>query len=334
MRLKKIIAIPFLLTIFCVKLLAQPFDLEQVEQAYRPRLKLDNRYIFKTSFSDTTGNFSDVYSNAVFTFPIKTKLNADLNLNPDNFSLKNFLSNPVKIKASQTLGSIHFGYRQTELGYDTLLSKKNFYNVSANVMGIKLDQKFRILFYNFGINVYEQAKPQPSFYPRINALIGRVHVKGLVKKYYYGLGLVYSDGLWIPLPFFGGSLPIGKNYSFNFTLPAAVNFQCKLNKSNIQVGASADGFRSGTEIQGLRSNLNHSAGQVFFMLRHKLSNTAWVRLEAGYYFYSNISISNTFFNSKTYKVQPGPYVNIGLNVLFGQTLFEKVAHKILDKASN
>jgi hypothetical protein len=324
----------FILVLFCSGLIGQTFDLEQVEQVYRPRLKLDSRYIFNSSFSDTTGNFSDLNSNAVFTFPIRSKMDADLNFDPGNFSLKNFLKNPLKIKLSQTLGSIRVGYRQTELSFDTLLPKKNFYNVSASLMGMKLDRKFRIVFYNVGVNVLEQDKTFDQFRPRINALIGRVHVKGLVKKYYYGLGLVYSDGLFIPLPFFGGSLPYGDKFVLNFTLPATVNFQFKLNKTNLYLGASADGFRSGMEMDGMRTNLNHTGGQAFLMVRHKMNNSLMLRFEGGYYFYSNLSISNTFFNSRTYNIQPGPYVNLGVNILFGQTLFEKVSNKVLDKVIN
>ena len=310
---------------------AQSFDIDQVEQVYRPRFKIDNRIIFNSPFQDTTGNFNDFYTNAVVTFPIKTKLDAGLNLDLSNLNFKNILSNSVKVNASQILGSVRLGYRQMNLGFDTLAPQKNFYTLSANVTGLKLDKKFRVIFYNAGINILEQDKTFSKPYPRFSGLIGRVHVKGTVKRYYYGLALVYSDGLFLPMPFFGGSVPIGNKVVFNYTIPATINFQFKFNTLNLFTGVTADGFRTGMEMQDMRTNLNHTGGQAYLMLRQKINNSINFRVEGGYYFFTSINISNAYFNNRDYSIRPGPYVNFGFNFLFGKTLFEKVADKVLDK---
>ncbi|MBC7865197.1 MAG: hypothetical protein IAF38_19640, partial [Bacteroidia bacterium] len=96
--MKKILSV-----LFCAGgiLSAQTFDLEQVEQIFRPRIKWDNRFIIPSNFSDTTGKFSDLYSNAVVTFPIRSRLDADFKLDLSKPNLKDILKNSIRINASQ-----------------------------------------------------------------------------------------------------------------------------------------------------------------------------------------------------------------------------------------
>ena len=308
---------------------SQSFDVDQMEQIYRPRVKLDSRYIFNSTFSDTVGKFNDFYSNAVITFPIKSRLDADFKLDLSDLSLKKILKNSVKVNVSQTLGSIRIGYRQMNVGFDSVLPSKKFYTCSANLMGLRLDKKFRVVFYNLGLSLFEQDKTIQNSSPRFNALVGRMHVKGLVKRYFYGVAFVYSDGLFLPLPFFGGATPLSEKFILNYTIPATLNLQYKSGKINLFLGVAADGFRSGMEMNEMRTNLNHTAGQVFLMLRHKINNSVNFRVEGGYYFYSKLNISNSFFNAREYSINPGPYINFGFNILFGETIFQKITDKML-----
>ena len=334
MLYKRHIYLIFFLLINAYTCFSQSFDIDQIEQVYRPRLKLDSRYIFNSDFTDTTGTFSDLYSNAVFTFPVKSKLDAGFQLDLKDLGLKNLLTNSARLNVSQTMGSVRVGYRQMNLGFDSVLPKKEFYNISANVMGLKLDRKLRVIFYNLGLGFFEQNTTTKNPYPRVNSLIGRLHVKGLVRKYYYGLAVVYSEGLFLPMPFFGGSIPMGNKLILNYTLPAAVNFQYKSGKTSLFAGVVADGFRAGMKMKDVRTNLNHTGGQAYLMLRQRINNSVLIRLEGGYYVFSKLNISNSFFDAREYPVKPGPYLNVGITVLFGQTLFEKIADSALNKAIN
>jgi hypothetical protein len=321
--LKKFLT-PFIL--FPLSFLAQTFDLEQVEQIFRPRIKWDNRYIFSSPVSNTTGSFSDYYSNAVVTFPIRSRLDVGFQLDLTKPNLKDIIKNSVKVHASQTLGSIRLGYRQTNMGFDNP-SPKNFYSLTGGFMGVKLDKKFRVVFYNLSVNFSEQDKTLYHAVPRASGVLGRLHIKSLKKNYYYGIAMVYSDGLPLPIPFFGGSQPVGNNFIINYTIPAALNLQYKKGQSSFYIGAMADGFRTGMQYQDKRININHTAGQAYLLWRQKVGRTFAFRLEGGYYFYSVLNLPKNTVPQNRYQVKPGPYVNIGVNVLFGQNFFDKVLEK-------
>jgi hypothetical protein len=321
----KRLLLPFIFC--CSAITAQTFDLEQIEQIFRPRIKWDTRFILDSPFSDTTGKFSDIYSNAVVTFPIKSKLDASLSLDLSKPNLKDILKNSIRIKASQTLGSVRLGFRQTSLGFDSI-PVKNLYSLTAGFMGVKLDKNYRIVFYNLSLNISEENKTLNQAVPRLSGVLGRLHLKGLRKNYYYGIALVYSDGLPLPVPFFGGSQPISKHFILNYTIPAQLNIQYKNGNTSLTLGGMADGFRSGIRYQDKRVNINHTAGQAYLLWKQKLGKTVSVRLEGGYYFYSVLSYDKKKITRNNFPVQPGPYVNIGINALFGQSLFEKVLDKI------
>ena len=67
---------------------AQTFEVEQIEQLFRPRIRLESKYVFDSNFKDTVGVYNQKEINSVFTFPIKTKFSADVKL--DLSSLKIF----------------------------------------------------------------------------------------------------------------------------------------------------------------------------------------------------------------------------------------------------
>ncbi len=319
--MKKLIHFLFLLPIFDF---SQSYDIDQIEQVFRPRIKCDNRFIMPASFTDTSERFSDFSTSTLVTFPIHTRLDADLKLDLSQLRLKDILRNSVRINASQTLGSIRMLYRQTQLGFDSI-PRKNFYGVSLGFSGVKLDRKYRVVFYNLSANISEENKTINSATPRFSAVLGRLHLKGRFKNYFYGTAIVYSDGLPLPIPFFGGTFPINKHFLFNCTLPTSLNFQFRNEATSIFAGVSADGFRTGLRYKNERINLNHMGGQAFLMWRQKIHRTVTTRLECGYYFYSTLNLSE---RNEVFAIRPGPYVNAGINILFGKNFFERVMERL------
>ncbi len=307
----------------------QTFEIEQLEQLFRPRIKVDTKYIFDSKFKDTLSTFNQKEANAVFTFPLKTKLGADVKLDLRSLKLKDILKNSVRVKASQTLGVIRVNTRQLSMGFDSAAPLKNNYTVAAGVLGASLTKKFRILFYSTNIAIAEQDKTLNKAVPRFSGLVGQLHIRGVKKNFFYGIAASYSDGQIIGSPFLGGSEPIGKHYVFNYTLPVQVNLQYKSNRTLITIGISADGYRTGVDYNTKRLNLNYTSGLCYTNLRYKFSKTFVARAEFGYIFYQNLRFTQTESLRNNFPINNGVYTQIGFNILFGQTIWEKVFESVV-----
>jgi hypothetical protein len=312
---------------------AQTFEVDQIEQLFRPRIRVESKYIFNSTFTDTTGHFNQKELNSVFTFPIKTKFSADVKLDLKSLKLKDILNNSLRFKASQTLGVVRFTGRQMFLSYDTLanaLPQKNIINATMGLMGLRLSKKYRVQFYSATVTIAEQDKTINAAVPRISALFGQLHLRGLKRNFFYGIAATYSDGLFIPLPFFGGSEPIGKHLVFNYTLPAQINLQYKDNKRMVIIaGASVDGYRNGILYFSKRKNLTYFSGLTYANVRYKFSKTLVGKIEGGYVFYQSIKYTKTEGLPTYFHLAPTPYLQIGFSVLFGKTFWEKVFDNVI-----
>lgn len=308
---------------------AQTFEVEQIEQLFRPRLRVDSKYIFDSKFKDTTSTFKQKEANAVFTFPIKTKLGADVKLDLSSLKLKDILQNSVRVKASQTLGMIRVNTRQANIGFDSLPQKNN-YTLAVGILGASLTKKYRILFYSTNIAIAEQDKTLNKAVPRFSGLIGQLHVRGIKKNFFYGAGASYSYGLLVGSPFFGGSEPIGKHFVFNYTLPVQVNLQYKNNHVLLTAGVSADGYRTGMDYNHKRLNVNYTSAVAYTSLRYKFSKTFVAKAEAGYVFYQNLHYTKTDNLRTNFPINNGFYAQVSFNILFGQTIWEKVFDAVVN----
>ena len=149
------------------------------------------------------------------------------------------------------------------------------------------------------------------------------------KIFFYGAALAYSDRLVLPLPFFGGSEPLGDKFIFNYTLPAQINLQYRPNQRFVlAMGINADGYRSGIEYHIKRSNINYTSAMAFASFRYKFGKALVARLEGGYIFYQNLRYTQTDAAVRNYGLRPGAYVQAGFSVLFGKTVWEKVFENI------
>lgn len=314
---------------------AQTFELDQVEQIWRPRIKADFRYVAPTKYKDTSNKFSSTEQSLVFTFPIKTKLGAEIKLDLSSLKLKDILKNSISLKVSQVMGSVKFGSKQLQAGIDSIYSR-NLYYAYAGVFGLKLTKRFRILFYSINTGINEQDKTLNNPAIRANGVIGKFHIRGLRKNYYYGIGASYSDGLFIPMPFFGGMQPIGNKSTINYTLPAQMYYQYKPNLNNaISVGITMDGYRYGMQYKNERINFNYVNANLFTNYRVKLNKTFGFRFQAGYNFVQKVNLTETSVIKKQYPLNPGFYAEAGFFTLFGKNLFEYVLSSVLnDKIFN
>jgi hypothetical protein len=316
------------LSLFNLPFVAQNFEVDQIEQFFRPRLRVDARYTFDSPFADTTGHYNNKEVSTIFTFPIKTKISADVKLDLSSLKLKDILKNSVRFKASQLLGLVRMNGRQAYLGFDSV-PQKNMGGATVGLLGLRLTKKYRVMFWSAGLNISEQDRTFTQAAPRATALIGQLHLRGIRRNFFYGAAVAYSDRLLLPLPFFGGSEPIGKNFIFNYTLPAQINLQYRPdNKLTVTAGVTLDGYRSGIEYHLKRSNVNYRAAMAYGNFRYRLNNALLVRGEAGYIFYQNIHYTQTDISLSNYPLHGGPYVQVGFSVLFGKTVWEKIFENI------
>lgn len=308
---------------------AQTFDLDQFEQAFRPRLRFDARYQPESVFRDTTGRFSNTEGSAVLTFPLRSRFQAGFKLDTAAHGLKELLKNSIRIEASQLLGSVRIGARQVQLGFDSL-DQRTLYTASAGLMGIKLTRKYRVLFWSANVNVSEEDRTLDALVPRFNGLIGKAHIHGLRKQFFYGLALSYTDRLVLPVPFIGGTAPLGGDWTLQYALPVqlAVGFRPKQG-TRFLCGISADGFRSGLEWQDARVNVNHTALRAFMNLRHRLNRTLQVRADIGYALVQSVRFTGLDDGSQRFPVEPALQVGLGVNVLFGGSVMQRLLDDVL-----
>jgi Domain of unknown function (DUF6268) len=310
--------------------MAQSFDIEQFEQVFRPRLRLDLKQQMSSAFSDTLGNFSNTEGTAVLTFPIRSRFDVGFRLDTNARGLGDLLKKSVQVRASQLLGSVRIGGRQVELGFDSL-PMRQLYNASVGVMGIKLTKKYRVLFWSANVNVSEEDATFDAATPRFNGVIGQMHLKGLRRTFFYGAGLSYTDQLALPVPFVGGSAPIGSDWSFQYLLPAqvAVGFAPQ-KRTRFLAGLGLDAFRSGIEMNGARTNVNHGTLRTFLNVRHKAGKHVQVRAEIGYDLVRVVRFTEGDLEPHRYPAQPGLVVGVGVNLLFGNSVFERIVDEVVN----
>ena len=328
------VVLALLVSVSVVSINAQSFEMDQVEQIWRPRIKADFRYVGNAKYSDTTGRFSSTDQNCVITFPIKTKFSADLKLNLSSSIVKDFFKNSVRINASQLMGSVKFGAKQVHTGLDSI-SNRNLYYASAGVFGLKLTKKYRILFYSLNGGFNEQDKTLNTMALRANAVIGQFHIRGLRKNYYYGVAATYGDGKFFPVPFFGGMQPIGERMTFNYTLPAQIYFQYRIDRKNsLSAGVTLDGYRYGMQYKNERVNFSYGTLSAFTTYKLKINKSFGFRLNGGYNIVQRVKLSDIDIHKTSYKMNPGFYVEAGFYTLFGQNLFEQITGSINNNVFN
>lgn len=330
----KIIRIAFLVCC-AASVKAQTFDIEQSAQLIRPRMKLDSK------FTQELGNngslpYKCLENSVGITFPITQKFKTEIDLDLKNFKLKDIFKKNIRVKADQILGTFKITQRNTNLGIDSagVTYNKNLYYVNVGFIGLHLTKKYRIMFYSLNMSMHEEDKTFNQFTPRFSGIIGQYHIKGLRKCLYYGVSMIYSDGLFVPSPFIGGTEPINSRWSFNYTLPVQLNLQYHQNKSYTIFGVKSDGYRSGVYFSDSRINLNYGNAAVFLNFRYRISRTFQAQAECGYNFYQYMSFDNgiqdnKFWPSRTSSpLKSGFYANATLNIYFGKSLLEKVTDQL------
>lgn len=307
---------------------SQNFEMEQIEQIWRPRIKADFRYAASPGYKDSSGSFYYTDETVQASFPIRTKLSAGVQIDLTSGSLKDLIKNSIKIEASQVMLNARLGAKQVHTGLDSIDSRK-LYNAGIGISGLKLTRKFRVVFYSLNAGFNEEDKTIDQMAIRVNGILGQFHIKGMRKNYYYGLVASYTDGVFAPIPFFGGSQPINQKLSFNYTLPAQISFQYKINNNNsVSTGVTLDGFRYGMKFKNDRINFNYVNLSLFAGYRARVNKTFGFRINAGYGLAQRANLKFRDLPRETYKMKSGYYLEAGFYTFFGKNLFQQIAETI------
>ena len=308
--------------------IAQTFDLEQFDQLFRPRVRLDAHWTPSLALADSAGDYEDRSASAVLTFPIHKHWSANVQLDLDGKDLKDILKNTVRVKASQVMGNVRFGSRQVLLGEDA--TPRQLYSASLGALGISLTKKYRVLFWSANLNVSEEDRSFDTAVPRGSAVLGKMHIKGAQRQFFYGLALAVSDHFVLPSPFIGGTAPLGGDWSLQYMLPVqiAVGFKPQA-RTKFMAGIGLDGFRSGIEWNNDRANLNYAGARAFLNVRHKVGDHFQLRADVGYAFAHTARVGSGGDDVGRYPITPGPSFGVGVNVLFGESVLERVMDEVL-----
>jgi hypothetical protein len=181
--------------------------------------------------------------------------------------------------------------------------------------------------------VSEEDRTMDRVVPRFGGVIGKMKVKGLRRQFFYGLAASFSDGFALPVPFIGGSAPIGDRWSFNYVLPLQASFGWKMSDhTRMNFGAGLDGSRSGIDLDEVRRyHLNYGGLRTFVNVRHKLGTHFALRAEAGYIVRHRIAFGTTGVDDllPPLPLEPGPVAMVGVNILFGQSILDRILDEVL-----
>lgn len=314
---------------------AQTFDLDQFDQLFRPRLRVEGRWLPQVGLEKGAGSYEDRSALAVLTFPIHSTFNVNAKLDLTAGSIGELLKNGVRVRASQVMGNIRYGARQVVFD-EALGDTRMLHTASIGALGISLTKKYRVLFWSVNANISEEDRTMDRAVPRFTGLIGQVKVKGLRRQFFYGLAGSVSDGLAFPIPFIGGAAPIGKKWSFNYVLPLQVSLGWKADgRTRLNMGLGLDGSRSGIDALTLsgtsRLNMNYTALRAFVNVRHRLTAHFVLRAEAGYALRHRVSFNpDDIYGVETpVMLRSGPTAMVGINVLFGQSILDRILDEVI-----
>lgn len=312
-----------------VGLSAQTFDLDQFDQLFRPRLRVEGRWLPPFGAEKGHATYEDRSGLAILTFPIHStfNVNAKLDLTADN--IVELLKNGVRVRASQVMGNLRYGTQQV-LFDEALGEARTLHTASIGALGVSLTKRYRILFWSLNVNVSEEERTFDKAVPRFGGVIGKMKVKGLRKQFFYGLAASFTDGLTLPVPFVGGSAPIGKKWSFNYVLPLQASFGWKVSGSTrLNFGAGLEANRSGLELGDQRYNMNYGGLRTFASARHKLSRHFGLRAEVGYMAAHRVRIGDSDDHLSSTVLLPGVSCMVGVNVMFGQSILDRILEEVL-----
>lgn len=310
---------------------AQTFDMDQLDQLFRPRVRMELGAMPGTPFAGASGSIAEHTAGIGFTVPVHRKLSVSAQLDLTAKSWRELLERSVRIRASQVLLTGHYGARDLRMA-EVLDGPRTLHGASLGLMGITLDRRLRVVFWSAQVHVNEEDRTFAGTVPRFTGLVGRMKVKGLRRNTLYGVAAGYSDGLAVPVPFYGGTTPLGKEVVLQYVLPlqAAVVWRPDA-QWRLEGGLGLRADRSGLEYTGERVNFSTVGGRVFAGLRYKSGKHIRWRAEIAYlpeqrYYFGNDDLAGVLTGPR---YPHGLRAMVGVDMLLGGNLLERLVEELI-----
>jgi hypothetical protein len=231
-------------------------------QFFQPSVRLNTEYTPDMG-TRLLGSSSDAlsYGRANFNLilPIKSKLGVKVDWlealkaarNIRSFKLKD-VGKIARIKMYQIFWNVRpqvffLQYSPSDSAQSAYFpQKQQAFGLSTGITGIHTLRRFRLLFYSFNAGFVEDKTSVRQMQPNMTAVIGIAHINRVIYYWYYGAYLNYSNGRFIPAPFFGIEANLAKKLWLNITLPVQMRLGWQLSKmTKLDLVLGLNGYSSG-----------------------------------------------------------------------------------------
>ncbi len=306
---------------------AQSFYLDQFDQLFRPRLRVEARWLPETAVRDDSATYEERNASAAFTFPIYSSAWAKDRIR-DTTGTVNYAD---RSRPFQIMGTARWGVRR--IAFEEVPgSPHDLYSAALGVSGLHMGRKFRLLFWRADVSINEEARTIERPVLRYGATLGRMHVYAPRKQFFYGIALTVSDKLALPWPFIGGTVPLGHHGAFQYLVPTQVSFVWRAAaRTRINAGLGLAASRSGIEFNAYRTNINYSALRTFLQVRQVFGDRFFVRAEVSYALRQRLGLGTGTVNDDVPPIllEPGIACMLGINVLFGRSLLDQLLDEVV-----
>ncbi|MCH8319235.1 MAG: hypothetical protein IIA88_12215 [Bacteroidetes bacterium] len=237
-------------------------------------------------------------------------------------------------KASQLFLTFNTSLRRPDIGLFN--EKQSIYTIAVGVTGLSASIRSGLWVYSANLYFSESKGSTSSPTPNFLGYIARIRLNNLRFIYFYGAGLVYNQGIVIPIPLLGFTYKLNKDWRVTLIFPVQAKLTCKFSKkANINLISTLSGFNAvfrensyfGEDF--LTINYSHLKNNVSF--NYKFNSNFKIIAEAGITTFRKLSFLEKdskiyFFDAKkakeNYTIRTAPYAGISLYYNFGNSLFE------------
>ncbi len=332
----------FLLLCFSNVVEAQSFQILDVNQIFRPSIRLEYDQTLPQKITGTDDGWvttSRVSTSALI--PIAGDIGMSISLDIDKPRDLLNLKKHIKPKGYQVLLSTSLQYIRPQ--FSKYNDQANIIN--SNIGALALHYKgLGAMFYMANIGFSEDISFPKKTQVIYSAGIGYMKLVNLRKQVFYGAFFVPINNIPIPIPFFGMNKKINKKWRFTMVLPAQIGVAYKHNRKLRQyfdVGINGvrggmpnldDNLLSSTAINNpIDGRVSWTRTQLRFRtcLKYKVNRNFIAMAHAGVNSGSLMSVNKGDLTRTEY-LSPTLFFNVSVNYLFTRSLTYNLLKELIE----
>ena len=277
---------------------------------FKPGLSIGTEYTLPAEINDTA-KFQISKYRAQLVLPIRTKM---------GISLKK-----LDAKASQLFMTFNTSLRRPDIGLFN--ERQSIYTIALGLTGLSASIRSGLWVYSANLYFSESKGSLSSPTPNFLGYIARIRLNNLRFIYFYGAGLVYNQGIVIPIPLLGFTYKLNKDWRITLIFPVQAKLTCKFSKkTRISFISTLSGFNAvfrensyfGEDF--LTINYSHLKNNVSF--NYKFNGNFKVIAEAGVTTFRRLSFLDAKEVKEAYSIRTASYAGVSMYYNFGNSLFE------------